>query len=59
MTDRVFSEDWINDCKHWHAKVLTGKYGHWCPEFDFLPIDETCDEFKFCVCEFTDTIRKN
>lgn len=46
------SEDWIEDCLHWRGKVLTGKYGHWCPEWDYLPIDETCEEWGIC-CEAT------
>ena len=45
------SDDWIEDCMHHHGKVLTGKYAHWCPEFDFLPIDETCFEFEYCTCD--------
>lgn len=53
------SQDWIDDCKEFWGKVLTGKYGHWCNEWDGLPIDETCQEFKCCNC-FVDTaeIRK-
>jgi len=33
-----------------YGKPLTGKYKHFCTEFDFLPIDEHCFEFKFCLC---------
>ena len=29
---------------------LTGKYKHWCPEWDYLPIDETCPEYSSCSC---------
>lgn len=29
---------------------LTGKYKHYCYEWDFLPIDETCIEFVYCDC---------
>ena len=43
--------DFEEDCLHFHGKTLTGKYKHYCPDFDFLPIDETCWEFKFCLCE--------
>ena len=50
------SEEWIVDCKHHHGKVLTGKYAHWCPEFDYLPIDETVTEFEYCLCEFEEEI---
>jgi hypothetical protein len=41
---------WELDCKHYWGKTLTGEKAHWCPEFDDLPIDETCDEFKWCEC---------
>ena len=33
-----------------YGKPLTGKYKHYCCEFDYLPIDENCFEFKFCTC---------
>lgn len=29
---------------------LTGKYKHYCYEWDFLPVDETMVEFAFCDC---------
>lgn len=38
------------DCLHFWGKVLTGKYKHFCDEWDGLPIDETCTEFKYCLC---------
>lgn len=27
------------------------KYGHECPDWDFLYICEDCDEFQACTCE--------
>ena len=33
-----------------YGKPLVGKYKHFCVEFDYLPIDEHCFEFKFCLC---------
>lgn len=33
-----------------YGRPLTGKYKHFCIEFDFLPIDEHCEEFKYCMC---------
>lgn len=52
------SEDWIEDCLKFHGKILTGKFAHWCPEWDDLPIDETCGEFEVCTCfPKTDEIR--
>ena len=48
------------ECIHHHGKVLTGKFKHWCPDFDYLPIDETCFEFQFCLCDFgSDMEEKN
>lgn len=31
-------------------KLLTGKYKHYCLEYDGLAIDETCVEFENCLC---------
>lgn len=42
---------WAEDCILWRGAVLTGTYLHWCPEWDDLPIDETCPEFP-CDCGF-------
>lgn len=44
--------DWEVDCRRWHGQVLTGQFSHWCPDWDFLPIDETCGEMDGCVCGF-------
>jgi hypothetical protein len=32
------------------GETLKGKYRHYCNEFDGLPVDENCFEFKFCTC---------
>ena len=45
-------QDWIEDCNHHHGRLLTGKFAHWCPDFDYLAIDETVDEFQYCQCEW-------
>lgn len=37
-----------------YGETLTGKFRHFCPEFDYLPIDNTCNEFKYCICNFED-----
>lgn len=44
------SEDWVEDCMKFYGKVLTGKNAHWCPDWDHLPIDDTCHEMKYCSC---------
>ena len=41
--------EWEEDCLHWRGRVLTGKYKHWCLDWDDLPIDETCHEWP-CAC---------
>jgi hypothetical protein len=40
------------DCIHHYGEPLKGVFKHYCPEFDYLPIDETCSEWQFCMCEF-------
>ncbi len=41
---------WEQDSKQWRGVVLTGKYKHWCNDWDGLPMDETCPEFTGCLC---------
>jgi hypothetical protein len=41
--------DWIADCMKWRGKVLTGRFAHWCFDWDGLPIDETSREWP-CPC---------
>jgi hypothetical protein len=40
---------WEQDCQHWRGRVLTGKFCHWCFEWDGLPVDETTREWP-CGC---------
>lgn len=40
---------WVHDCDRWRGLVLTGRYAHWCPQWDGLPMDETCPEWP-CQC---------
>lgn len=35
---------------HWHGRVLTGKFAHWCYDWDCLPVDDTVPEFAVCTC---------
>ena len=44
---------WEKDCIKWRGRTLTGKHGHWCPEWDYLPIDETMPEWP-CGCSESD-----
>lgn len=46
---------WEEDSMRWWGRVLTGKHRHWCPDWDFLPIDETVGpEYDCCTCEKDD-----
>jgi len=49
-------DDWRKDCLYWRGRELTGRYAHWCPEWDDLPIDETCGEWP-CGCAYEDQAR--
>jgi hypothetical protein len=51
------SAEWEADCLRWRGKVLTGEHGHWCPDYDFLPIDETCANEWPCPCQVGDAGR--
>jgi hypothetical protein len=46
--------DFEQDCMHFYGKVLEGIHKHYCPDFDYLPIDETCFEYQFCLCDKTE-----
>lgn len=42
---------WTHDCMKWRGRVLTGRFRHWCHDWDLLPVDETTpDEFDCCHC---------
>jgi hypothetical protein len=41
--------EWEQDCLHWRGVVLVGQYAHWCPDWNDLPMDETCPEWP-CSC---------
>lgn len=40
--------DWEPRCLAYRGVVLTGYAAHCCPEWDGLPIDETCIEYPCC-----------
>ena len=50
LTEEDFIKIWVKDCFRWHDKVLTGENCHYCPDWDYLPIDDTCMEFEACTC---------
>lgn len=48
----VNSIPWIQDCKRFYGRTLIGAWSHYCPDWDFLAIDETCPEMEGCCCSF-------
>lgn len=42
--------DWEEDCARYVGHPLTGKFAHWCRDWDLLPVDETQPEFECCTC---------
>ena len=50
----VKTQQWINSCIKEHGRVLRGNCSHWCPDWNFTPIDETCIEFESCTCDFNE-----
>jgi hypothetical protein len=46
------------ECIHFWGKELTGKFKHYCAEYDYLPIDETVGEFAHCGCFDDDEARQ-
>ena len=44
-------QEWKEHCLSCYGVVLVGKYRHYCPDWDLLPIDDTCiAEFACCTC---------
>ena len=46
----ILHEEWIEDCLKYRGEILKGEHGHYCHEFDGLPVDETCPEWEVCLC---------
>jgi hypothetical protein len=51
------TDEWNKQCLHYRGRILTGEHGHYCPDWDELPIDETCQEWP-CPCCVGDAARK-
>ena len=43
--------EWEVDCLRDRGRVLTGKFAHYCNEWDGMTVDETCAEFAACLCQ--------
>jgi hypothetical protein len=48
-----FMAAWRADCLKQRTRVLTGRFAHYCADWDFLPVDETTPEFECCTCYLT------
>lgn len=45
-------QEWEEECMKYHGRVLEGDKAHWCPEWDYLPIDSSCEmEMESCSCD--------
>lgn len=51
-------DEWINDCSQYWSRTLIGLYAHYCFDWDLKPIDETLEEFKYCLCN-KETIKQS
>lgn len=49
MISEPWKGEWEKDCLKWRGTVLTGRFSHWCCDWDFLPVDETTPEWP-CPC---------
>ncbi len=47
---------WEADCMKYRGRILTGKYSHWCFDWDGLPIDETTLNEWPCGCYDIDEV---
>ncbi len=44
------SPEFIAESLKWRGRVLTGRFAHWCADWDELPVDETTPEWESCRC---------
>lgn len=46
----------VSDFEYWsmleRGRVLAGEFAHFCHDWDGMTVDETCDEYSCCNCEF-------
>jgi len=50
MMSEARMTEFEKECLRWHGRNLTGNYAHYCPDWDYFPIDDTCVEFQSCTC---------
>lgn len=54
-SENVAEDEWPSECRRWYGRELTGRWAHYCAEWDDMPLDETCEEFLACRCYGQDT----
>jgi hypothetical protein len=47
--------EFVADCLKWRGHVLIGERGHFCLDWDGLPVDETTPEIDTCHCVLIET----
>lgn len=50
ITHKGFATVWAEDCRKYWGQNLEGDKRHYCPDSDYLPIDETRKEYETCTC---------
>jgi hypothetical protein len=50
--------EFAEDSRKERGRPLTGRYAHYCRDWDFLTIDETCPEWP-CGCGIEEYVNKN
>ena len=48
--EQVTQAEWDKTSLMEHGRILTGKYAHWCQEWDYMTVYGTCPEFECCLC---------
>lgn len=54
MIDPEYQAEWDRDCLKYRNMLLSGKFSHWCADWDGLPVDETVPEWDGCLCFFVE-----
>lgn len=42
--------EWVEWCLKERGRILLGRFGHFCNDWDGLTMDENCDEWATCTC---------
>lgn len=42
--------EWQKNSLQEHGRILSGLFRHYCPEWDYMSLDETCYEYNACTC---------